>query len=71
MEETERSAIVSIAELARRWGVEPSTVRNPRYRQRLGLPLIRVSGRFVGARLADIEAIEERGRELVQAQEAS
>lgn len=61
------NAIIPLRDLAERWGCEPSTLRDPRFRRRLGLPLIRVGGRFIGAYERDITAIEHRGRELIEA----
>ena len=63
----DQNAIIPLRSLAERWGREVSTLRDSRFRQRLGLPLIRIGGRFIGAYERDVIAIEERGRELAEA----
>jgi hypothetical protein len=63
----DQNAIILLRDLAERWGCEMTTLRDPRFRRRLGLPLIRVGGRFIGAYERDITAIEQRGREPVEA----
>ena len=63
----DEKTIITLRDLAERWGCETTTLRDPRFRRRLGLPLIRVGGRFIGAYERDVTAIEQRGRQLAEA----
>ncbi len=55
--------ILRLPELADRWDIEMATLRDPRWRRRIGLPVIKIGGKLVGVRADDVLAIEERGRE--------
>lgn len=54
--------ILSVAETSRRLNVKSSTPRDPRWRARVHLPLVRIGGR-VGFLESDVWAVIQRGRE--------
>ena len=54
--------MLSISEAADRLSIASKTIRDPRWRLRVGLPLVRV-GRRVGVLEDDILALLRKGRE--------
>jgi Mg-chelatase subunit ChlI len=63
--------IVLLDRAAKRLCVKVRTVRDTRWRKKVGLPLIRVGGRLVGVFEADLSAVLERGRERFQPDDAA
>ncbi len=58
--------VLTVKACADRLGIAPGTLRDPRWRQRVGLPLTRI-GRRVGFVEEDVERVIQRGRETVAA----
>jgi len=54
--------VLRVPEVARRLGVASATVRNAKWRARVGLPLVRIGSR-VGFLESDVWAVIQRGRE--------
>jgi hypothetical protein len=62
--------VLPIAIVADLLGVRPATVRDHRWRRRVGLALTRV-GRRVGVAESDVAALLRRGREILPPREAA
>lgn len=53
--------ILPVRDIAIRWGRETATIRSRLFRNRVGLQLVRVGGKAVGAYLSHVIEIEKRG----------
>jgi hypothetical protein len=57
--------VIGLDDAAKRLNVAPSSLLSERYRRRLGLPVVRI-GRKVGFAEEDVEAVIQRGREVLR-----
>jgi len=67
MKEVSAVKMLSISAAAERLSIAEKTIRDLRWRLKVGLPLIRVGGR-VGVLESDIEELLRRGRERLPSQ---
>jgi hypothetical protein len=59
--------IVPLDVIADRFGLSPRTVRDPRWRRRARIPLVRIGGKILGAREVDIRRALRRERLAIRA----
>jgi len=52
--------IVPMSVLVERYGFAPRTVHNAQWRRRVGLPVVKLGGKIVGVRAADLAVVLRR-----------
>jgi hypothetical protein len=52
--------IIPLPVLAKRYGLAPRTVYDRAWRERVGLPVVKLGGRIVGVRAQDLAAVLRR-----------
>jgi hypothetical protein len=59
--------LIPLADVAKRYGVSLRTLEDRKWRERHGLPVVRLGGKILGVRPEDLAAVLRRGFESAKA----